>query len=147
MSVLHRGPYIQRGRGFGSALSSMFKGVFPAMQVLGQRLFSSPTTQKLLKTAKQSAIEGGLNVATDVLQGKKLSRSVADNVATAKKAVTDSLVSALNRAKVSSVGNVSVDTGVNKRKRAKKSSVAPPAVVAKKAKRKKQSYRDLFESY
>jgi len=109
MSCLHRGPYIQkgdtqRGRGFGSTLSSMFKGVIPAMQFMGRKLLESPITQKILKTAKRSALEAGLNVASDTLRGRNLGESLKENVGTAKKAVTDSLVTALNNAKIPAVG-------------------------------------------
>jgi hypothetical protein len=108
MSCLHRGPLIQRGdtqrgRGLGSTLSSMFKGVVPALQFMGRKLLDSPITQKALKTAKKSAIEAGLNVATDTLQGRNFGESLKDNVSTAKKAVTDSLLTALNNAKVPAV--------------------------------------------
>ncbi len=99
MSCLHRGPYIQRGRGLGSTLGSMFKGVIPAMQVMGRKILESPVTQKVLKTAKRSAIEAGLNLATDALEGENLNESLSKNMSTAKKVVTDSLISALKRSK------------------------------------------------
>ena len=57
MSCFHRGPYIQRGRGIGGVLSSMFKSVVPALQVFGKNLLASPTTQDILKTAKQSTLQ------------------------------------------------------------------------------------------
>jgi hypothetical protein len=116
------------------------------MRGMSQKLLASPLTQNILKTAKQSALEGGLNVATDMLQGKKFGKSLGENVATAKKAVTDSLVSALKRAKVSTVvGNEAVKG--KKRKRAAAATTLPATVVTKKIKRKKRSYGDLFESY
>jgi hypothetical protein len=76
----------------------------PAMQFMGSKLLESPITQKALKTAKRSAIEAGRNVATDTLQGRNFGESLKDNVSTAKKAVTDSLLTALNNAKVPAVG-------------------------------------------
>lgn len=132
MSCLHRGPYIQRGRGIGSTLRAMFKGVVPVMQVMGQKLMASPITKRILKTAKQSAIEAGVNVATDTLGGKNVGKSLAENVTTASKAVTDSLVSALKKVKANS--NSEIKKPPTKRKR---------GVAARKSKKKR--YSDIFE--
>lgn len=101
MSCLHRGPYIQRGslqrgRGIGSTLRSIFHGVFPAMKSMGRKLWESPVTKGILNSAKNSAIEAGINVVSDTLKGKNVGESLKGNVSTAKKAVTDSLLSALH---------------------------------------------------
>ena len=141
MSCFHRGPYIQRGRGIGGVLSSMFKSVVPALQVFGKNLLASPTTQDILKTAKQSTLQAGLNIAKDTLGGKNFGDSFKENVTTAKKAVTDSLMSALNNAKVSNAENVAT-VGGRKRKLGDKLTVV--AKVGRKSKKKK-SYADLFE--
>jgi hypothetical protein len=135
MSCLHRGPYIQRGRGFGSALSSVYRGVVPKMRAAGQKVLDSPLTKDVLKTAKNAALEGGLNIATDLLKGKKLRKSVGENVTTAKKLVTDLLVTALSRGR--------------KRKRVEEKSEAAtlPAATTTKVKKMKREYGDLFESY
>lgn len=101
MSCLHRGPYIQRGRGVGSTLNTMFKGVIPAAQIMGKQILASPVTKKVLKAAKRSALDAGFQVATDVLQGKKLKESVKENVSSAKKAVKKSLLTALTNAEAS----------------------------------------------
>jgi hypothetical protein len=120
----------------------MFKGVIPALQVMGQKVMASPTTQGILKTAKRSLVEAGRNVATDVLQGKNVGESLSENVTTAKRAVTDSLVSALDNAKVSAVGNT-----VARNKRAKKTTgKLTTRVVARKGRGRKKKY-DLFDDY
>ena len=121
MSCLHRGPYVQRGEGIGSTLTSMFKGVYPALQAMGQKLMNSSITQKVLKTAKRSAVDAGLNVAKDVLKGKKIGESLSENISAAKKAVTDSLVSALDKAKVPVVAGVKRVKKIKTEKRKKKS--------------------------
>lgn len=95
MSCLHRGPYIQRGRGFGSTLNTMFKGVVPIMRVVGRDLYNAPLTQAVLNTAKRSALEAGLNVANDVLEGKNVKDSLKGNLNEVNRKVTDSLTSAM----------------------------------------------------
>jgi hypothetical protein len=146
MSCLHRGPYvqrgdIQRGRGIGSTLSSMFKGVIPAMKLMGHKLLESPITQKILKTAKRSAIDAGLNVAKDTLQGKNLKESLKENVATAKKSVTDSLLTALHNAQIPVLGGESVAVG--KTKSARKKRNLQLTHVGKK--RRKIAHGDIFD--
>ena len=144
MSCFHRGPYIQRGRGVGSALNSMFKSVVPAMQVLGKKISASPIAQDVLSTGKQSAIKAGKNVVSDVTHGKKLGESIAENVTTAKKAVTESLLSALDKAKVSGVGTSRTEQTTVGNLGVKRKRAALTSSVGQKAKRQKH-YGDIFE--
>lgn len=136
MSCLHRGPYIQRGRGIGSSLTAMFKDVVPALKLIGEKVIQSPVTKEIVKAGKRAAID----VATDVLRGKKLKSSISENVDTAKKAVSKSLVSALEKAKETKIGNKSVvkKTGG---KRDKKHVILP---IAQKSVRKKSKAYDIF---
>ena len=138
MSCLHRGPYIQRGRGIGSSLTAMFKGVIPALQLLGDKVMQSPITKEVIKTGKRAALDAGLNVASDVLGGKKLKPSLSENVTTAKKAVTKSLLSALEKTKANAIGK----TPVVKRKRVKKRATLP---VGRKSRGKRSRTYDIFE--
>lgn len=129
MSCLHRGPHVQRGRGVGSTLSAMFKDVFPAAQIIGKKVLASPLTKKVLKTAKRSAVDAGLQIAKDVLHGKKLKESLNENVSSAKKSVKKSLLTALSNAESPSITE---EKPVCKRK------------VAVRRGKKKQ-YSDIFE--
>jgi hypothetical protein len=89
----HRGNYIQRGRGLGSFLGSLLTGA----KEVGRKIISSPIAQDVLKAAKKSAIEAGINVATDTLRGKKkFSSSVRDNLSVAKSAIADAIESSTN---------------------------------------------------
>ena len=136
MSCLHRGPFIQRGRGIGSTLSAVFKDVVPVVKVMGQKIADSPITQQVVKTAKRSAREAGLNIATDVLEGRDFEESLSQNVSTAKRAVKDSLKQALQEAQVST-----------RKTGAKKARLEQPTAVATKVgrKRKRKNYGDLFD--
>jgi hypothetical protein len=143
MSCLHRGPYIQRGRGIGSSLTAMFKGAIPALKLFGEKIIQSPVTKEIVKTAKRSALDAGLNVASDLLKGKKIKQSVSENVDTAKKAVTNSLVTALEKAKVDTVGKKPVVKSKKMSgKRGKKQVTFP--TTRKSRKRKSKTY-DIFE--
>jgi hypothetical protein len=143
MSCLHRGPYIQRGRGIGSSLTAMFKGAIPALKLFGEKIIQSPVTKEIVNTAKRSALDAGLNVASDLLKGKKIKQSVSENVDTAKKAVTNSLVTALEKAKVDTVGKKPVVKSKKMSgKRGKKQVTFP--TTRKSRKRKSKTY-DIFE--
>lgn len=77
----------------------MFKGVVPALQMWGQSLYASPLTKQVLETAKRTALEAGLNVASDTLAGKNVKDSLRGNALTAKQKVSASLLSALKKVK------------------------------------------------
>ena len=143
MSCLHRGPYIQRGRGVGSSLTAMYKGVVPALKLFGEKIIQSPVTKELLNKGKRTLVDASLNLASDVLAGKKIKPSISENVATAKKAVTKSLVSALEKAKVASIGKKPVVKSKNTGgKRVKKQATLP---TARKSRKKKRANYDIFE--
>ena len=94
--MYHRGPYIQRGRGLGNFLGSLYKSMLPVVKTIGGQIASSPITKNVLKTAKRSAKEAGLNIATDVLSGKKkFAASLGENISTAKQAIADTLEQSL----------------------------------------------------
>ena len=140
MSCIHRGPYVQRGRGFGSTISSWFKKVIPAAQLMGKKILESPITQNILKTAKRSAIDAGLNVATDALEGKKIKESLNENVATAKKAVSDAVLSAIKKVKSNRLGG---DVAVVEKK--KRLPTKKAVVISVGKKKRKNKYRDIFD--
>ena len=142
MSCLHRGPYIQRGQGFGSSLSAMFKGVIPALKLFGEKIVQSPITKEIINTGKRSLVDASLNVADDFLKGKKIKPSISENVATAKKAVTKSLVSALEKAKAATIG----ETPAVKSKKTSGTRVKKQVTLstARKSRKKKSKTYDIF---
>jgi hypothetical protein len=90
--VVHRGPYLQKGRGFGSMFASLFKSAVPALKLLGTRILGSSITKSIGKTLAHSALQGGLNIAADTLSGrKKLKDSFSHNVGEAKKDMAKTL--------------------------------------------------------
>ena len=81
----HRGPYLQRGRGIGNIFSSILKRIIPAAKVLGKNFLSSPITKSVLREAKDSAINAGINIATDVMQGDNVGQTIHKNINKMKK--------------------------------------------------------------
>lgn len=151
MSCLHRGPYIQRGRGFGSTLNSMFRGIIPAARVMGRKVYDSPLTKNVLETAKRSALEAGLNVAEDTLEGKNVKESLKGNVIAAKKKISQSLVSALKKVKLHHQFDPSAAAAaaVGKKKKSKNVTAISKKKVSRALALKKarsQRARDLFDT-
>ena len=87
----HRGPIIQRGKGLGSLLSSLFRKVVPAITSIGKSIIKSPVAKNVLSAAKDAAIDAGLNLASDVVSGKNLKSSLNENIGRARITIGDSL--------------------------------------------------------
>lgn len=109
--LTHRGPYIQRGRGFGSIFSSIFRSAVPALKTLGSKILGSSITKNVGKTLAQSALQGGLSLASDALDGKNVKDSFSSNVTQARRNLAKTL-----RKEVAARSSVPVKSPV-KRKR------------------------------
>ena len=72
--------YVMRGSGIGSIFSNIFRGLIPLAKKLftvGKTVAQSPAGRKILKAAKRTAMETGLDIAHDTLEGQNLN-SVAN---------------------------------------------------------------------
>lgn len=126
-------PYIQRGRGIGGILSSLFKAIFPAVKAVGKALVKSPITKQIVTAAKNQAIDAGLNIAADTLSGENVGQSVLHRLGIASKEVGKS---------------------VRPTKRRKKPLPTPPPPKKKKLRKIGKSYKksknrvpDIFDEY
>src|SRR6267154_1218975 len=63
-----RGPVYQRGNGLGSIFSSLWRAITP--------LFKNEGVRSALRTAGTSALTTGLNVGSDILEGRNFSQSL-----------------------------------------------------------------------
>lgn len=81
--------YELRGAGIGSIFSNIFRGVVPIVKKvlgLGARAIKTPIGKSIVKEAKKTALEAGLNVMGDALQGKNVVKSAKQQ---AKKAISN----------------------------------------------------------
>ena len=143
-------PYLQRGRGFSTLISSLFKAVIPALKTLGgvgKAALSSPLAKSAGRTLAKAAIDGGLSLATDTISGRRSARD------SAKKSIAD------GRAALSKIIDIEVDKrrGVESKKRKyklksqSKSNVKPKPTKPSKKKIKftpvpKRRKLDLFDN-
>lgn len=87
----HRGPYIQRGSGFGSILGGLFKAALPVLSSVGKGILGSPVTKRLISSGKQAAIDTGVNILSDAIEGRNLRESLQENIGEARSRVAESL--------------------------------------------------------
>lgn len=88
---VHRGSFSQRGRGLGNIFGSLMRAVVP----IGKSIFKSPITKSILRTVRDTALEGGVSMASDALRGRDVGESFQDSLGTAKNRLADSLESGL----------------------------------------------------
>src|SRR6266496_5410779 len=85
--IFHRRNFVQRGTGIGGTFSSLYRATYPAAQKLGKEIVSSPLTQNILKSAKQSAAKAGLTILKDALLGRPIGQSAERNLSAAKRKI------------------------------------------------------------
>ena len=92
---------IQRGRGLGGllrAVSSIFKPVLRNAGRVAKKAITSSTGQRVLKSVKRQALESGANIIEDVLSGKNISESAANELKNVKENIKDKSFKAMNAA-------------------------------------------------
>lgn len=97
--LIHRGRYIQSGRGLGSIFSSLVRRVIPVVKSIGRSIISSPATKNIISSVKDSAINAGLNMASDVVSGENVKESFHKNLASVGENLGDSIKSELSNLK------------------------------------------------
>lgn len=130
--LIHGRKNLQRGRGLLSFASSFIrKNLIP----LAKSVLKAPVTKRILKKAKKSAINAGLNLVGDTIQGENVVESFKSNLKQAGKEIGNT------------VSN-EVFTGDSRRSKGKKRKYpnrkAPPSRVKKKKKRKSFTSSDIF---
>ena len=77
--IVHRGDRFQRGRGFGSFFSSIFRTLKPLVSMglsTGKRILTSDAAKSIGRTALDIGKDAAKNIAKDVLTGKNIKESV-----------------------------------------------------------------------
>lgn len=87
----HVGPYYQRGRGIGNILGKLFRSAVPIISSIGKSIVTSPITKNLVTAGKKAAIDTGLNVVTDVIEGRNVGESIRENVGQARQRLAQNL--------------------------------------------------------
>ena len=89
--LVHRGRYIQRGRGIGSVFMSLFRSLLPAAKTLGTSVLKSSVTKNVLKAAKEAGKDAALSLAADAIAGENVKKSFDRNLQSAREKIGMSL--------------------------------------------------------
>lgn len=92
------GDYIQRGKGVGGVLRSLYNRLLPIAKNTGEKILSSPEATDTLAAVRDSAIDAGINIVLDKAAGKSSSKSVRKNVDRAKNEIVSAAKSNVRRA-------------------------------------------------
>lgn len=90
----HQGADFQRGRGFGSLFSGLFRSLVPIAKAganLGRRVVNSDFVKNLSSQALNAGKDMVKNIAADVLTGKNFSESAENELNIAKKKVGEAI--------------------------------------------------------
>ena len=71
--------YHMRGSGVGSIFSALFRNLVPLVGTLfnlGKNITRTKTGRKVVKAAKRTAVQAGLDVAKDVLDGQNVVKTL-----------------------------------------------------------------------
>lgn len=124
MHGVHRGPYLQRGRGIGSFLSSLFRSVVPVLKTVGTNVLKSGLVKDVGRTLADSAVKGGLRLATTALDGGSLKESFGSSVSDAKRAVSQVIKGQQPQSRSSGVKRAAAATSSSRGRRV--SRAGPP---------------------
>jgi hypothetical protein len=136
---IHKGPYLQRGRGIGSLLSSLFRSVVPALKTVGAKVLKSGLVRDVGKSLADSAVRSGLQLATTALDGGSMKGSLGSSITDAKRAVSQVIK---ERQLDSSAGNSSSSNG-RKRVAPKRLSRANPSTKRRRKKKRIAVWEDV----
>jgi hypothetical protein len=91
MQHVHRGQFLQRGRGLGSIFSGLFRNVLPMFSSIGRSIFGSPVVKNVGKSLLDSTVRGGLNLAADAIGGEDIKESFKKQLGSARQEVSDAV--------------------------------------------------------
>ena len=91
--LVHSGPQSQRGYGFGSILSGLFRAAKPMIS-RGIKFAGRVATSKAAKKLGNRLMDTGLDVATDLLKGENPRGNIDKNIEEAKEEIISELQAA-----------------------------------------------------
>ncbi len=101
-----RGFYLQRGRGVGGVLSSLYSKLLPIAKDVGEKLLSSPEAISTIETVTGSAIDAGLNIILDKAASRNKGRIMKTNLTIAKNEMKEAVKTNVKKAVKRSIGEV-----------------------------------------
>lgn len=101
-----RGFYLQRGRGVGGVLSSLYSKLLPIAKNVGEKLLASPEAESTIEAVTGSAINAGLNIILDKAANRNKGRILKTNLTVAKNEMEEAVKTNVKKAVKRSIGEV-----------------------------------------
>lgn len=145
--MFHAGPRLQRGQGLFSFIGKIARKLLPIAVKTGKKFMKSDIVKSTIDTAKSSALEAGIGLTKDLLNGKNLQESISTNLNMAKDQITDALKSSVKAAVKRKMDNVKGNPANNKKKKKKKErpQIGGGGGGAGSKKKKNGKKRDIFD--
>lgn len=89
---IYKGVYLQRGSGFGTVLSGLFRFLVPFLKKGTKAALKSAPVQRALSSAKKSAVSAAGNAALNMVSGKNPIPQAKQNLQTAKQDIAKALL-------------------------------------------------------
>lgn len=92
--IVHRGDRFQRGRGFGSFFSTVFRTLKPLLSMglsTGKKILTSEAAKSVGRTALDIGKDSLKNIAVDVLTGKNVKESLDKELESAKEKIANKI--------------------------------------------------------
>lgn len=138
--LFHAGPRVQQGgHGLFSFLGQLAKKVLPLAAKAGKKILSSDIVKSTMNAAKNSAIEAGIGLTSDLLQGKDMDHSLSSNLENVKGQIVDALQSSLAKKRKAAD---TIETNVKKKPKPKPKPKKQKTVTGSNIKGRR---RDLFD--
>ncbi len=100
-----QGSYLQRGRGAGGVLKSLYNQLVPIAKNVGEQLLIAPETKETLNDIKNSVTDAGINLILDKLSKKRLKESLTSNLSRVQSEIGESVKQNTRKAIKRGVGN------------------------------------------
>jgi len=89
---IYKGVYLQRGSGFGTVLSGLFRFLVPFLKKGTTAALKSAPVRRAITSAKKSAVSAAGNAAMNVVSGKNPLPQAKQNLQTAKEDIAKALL-------------------------------------------------------
>lgn len=112
--IQKQGYYLQRGRGVGGVLSSLYNKLLPIATNVGEKLLTSPEAKSTLDTVASSALDAGINIVLDKVKNRNKGTSLKTNLTQAKTEIESAVKSNVRKAVKRAVCSATAAANVKK---------------------------------
>jgi len=103
---VHQKSHIQRGRGVGGVLRSLYSQLIPVAKYAGEKVLACPEAKSTLEAIKNASVDAGLNIIVDKVKKRNVGKVLKTNLTNAKHEIEDAVKTNVRKAVKRTVGGV-----------------------------------------